>query len=165
MTFIARNGSRTLSSLTPSDRADIILTIADLLIQKEDEILAANKLDLDAAQLEGVTGPLFSRLAITRGKLESLATGLRQIADASYENVGKVIRKTKVSDTLSLVQRTVPIGVLMVIFESRPDALPQVNSKPNPIQEFRILLQALFLKFSTKLILKTHQKIFLSLFP
>ena len=130
LTFIARNGSRTLSSLTPSDRADIILTIADLLIQKEDEILAANKLDLDAAQLEGVTGPLFSRLAITRGKLESLATGLRQIADASYENVGKVIRKTKVSDTLSLVQRTVPIGVLMVIFESRPDALPQVNSKP-----------------------------------
>ena len=71
-------------------------------------------------------GPLFSRLAITRGKLESLATGLRQIADASYENVGKIIRKTKVSDTLSLVQRTVPIGVLMVIFESRPDALPQV---------------------------------------
>jgi len=124
----ARNGSRTLSSLTPSDRADIIQTIADLLIQKEDEILAANKLDLDAAQAEGITGPLFSRLAITRGKLESLATGLRQIADNSYENVGKIIRKTKVSDTLSLVQRTVPIGVLMVIFESRPDALPQVAS-------------------------------------
>merc|ERR1719435_544658 len=124
----ARNGSRTLSSLTPSDRADIISTIADLLLQKEDEILAANKRDLEAAQLEGITGPLFSRLAITRGKLESLATGLRQIADASYENVGKIIRKTKVSDTLSLVQRTVPIGVLMVIFESRPDALPQVAS-------------------------------------
>ena len=155
-----------MSSLTPSDRADIILTIADLLIQKEDEILAANKLDLDAAQLEGVTGPLFSRLAITRGKLESLATGLRQIADASYENVGKVIRKTKVSDTLSLVQRTVPIGVLMVIFESRPDALPQVNSELTPFTNLEFFLQAFFfLKFSTKLILKTHQKIFLSLFP
>merc|ERR1711997_463420 len=62
------------------------------------------------------------------GKLESLAIGLRQIADASYENVGKIIRKTKVSDSLYLVQRTVPIGVLMVIFESRPDALPQVAS-------------------------------------
>ena len=84
--------------------------IADLLIKKEKDILAANKLDLEAAQLEGITGPLFSRLAITKSKLESLATGLRQIADASYENVGKIVRKTKVSDTLSLVQRTVPIG-------------------------------------------------------
>ena len=71
---------------------------------------------------------IFSRLAITKPKLESLAIGLRQIADASYENVGKIIRKTKVSDSLHLVQRTVPIGVLMVIFESRPDALPQVRS-------------------------------------
>ena len=62
------------------------------------------------------------------GKLESLSTGLKQIAESSYENVGKVVRKTKVSDTLDLVQRTVPIGVLMVIFESRPDALPQVAS-------------------------------------
>ena len=70
---------------------------------------------------------IFSRLAITKSKLESLAIGLRQIADASYENVGKIIRKTKVSDSLYLVQRTVPIGVLMVIFESRPDALPQVR--------------------------------------
>ena len=66
-------------------------------------------------------------MAITKPKLESLAIGLRQIADSSYENVGKIIRKTKVSDSLHLVQRTVPIGVLMVIFESRPDALPQVR--------------------------------------
>jgi len=124
----ARNGSRTLASLTKADRADIISMIADLLIKKEPEILAANKLDLEKAQLEGITGPMFSRLAITKPKLESLAIGLRQIADASYENVGKIIRKTKVSDSLHLVQRTVPIGVLMVIFESRPDALPQVAS-------------------------------------
>lgn len=60
--------------------------------------------------------------------MESLATGLHQIANTSFENVGRVIRKTQVSDTLDLVQKTVPIGVLMVIFESRPDALPQVAS-------------------------------------
>lgn len=60
--------------------------------------------------------------------MESLATGLHQIANSSFENVGRVIRKTQVSDTLDLVQKTVPIGVLMVIFESRPDALPQVAS-------------------------------------
>jgi delta-1-pyrroline-5-carboxylate synthetase len=51
-----------------------------------------------------------------------------QIADTSYNNVGKVVRKTKVSESLEVIQKTVPIGVLMVIFESRPDALPQVAS-------------------------------------
>ena len=102
--------------------------IADGLIKRENDIMAANRLDLEAAARDGITGPMFSRLALTRGKLESLATGLHQIANSSFENVGRVVRKTKVSDTLDLVQKTVPIGVLMVIFESRPDALPQVAS-------------------------------------
>lgn len=124
----ARQGSRRLCSLTPEDRAEIIAQIADNLLKKEAEILKANKMDLEAAQRDGITGALYSRLALTRGKLESLATGLKQIADSSLDNVGRVVRKTKVSETLDLVQKTVPIGVLMVIFESRPDALPQVAS-------------------------------------
>ena len=102
--------------------------IADGLLKRENDIMAANRKDLEAATRDGITGPMFSRLALTRGKLESLATGLHQIANSSFENVGRIVRKTKVSDTLDLVQKTVPIGVLMVIFESRPDALPQVAS-------------------------------------
>merc|ERR1712223_1642845 len=102
--------------------------IADGLITRENDIMAANKKDLEAATRDGITGPMFSRLALSRGKLESLATGLHQIANSSLENVGRVIRKTQISDTLNLVQKTVPIGVLMVIFESRPDVLPQVAS-------------------------------------
>ena len=90
--------------------------------------MRANQEDLEAAAEEGISGPMFSRLALTRGKLESLSTGLKQIADASFHNVGRVVRKTKISESLDLVQKTVPIGVLMVIFESRPDALPQVAS-------------------------------------
>ncbi len=46
-----------------------------------------------------------------------------QIAESSHNIVGKVVRHTKVSDTLNLVQKTVPIGVLMVIFESRPGTI------------------------------------------
>ena len=64
---------------------------------------------------------------MSRAKLESLSTGLMQIADNSFDNVNRVVRRTRISDTLEVVQKTVPIGVLMVIFESRPDALPQVS--------------------------------------
>ena len=124
----SRAGSRRLCSLAPEERADIIRHLAASLLSSEAEIMEANHRDLAAAKARGVTGPLYDRLALSRAKLESLSTGLAQIADNSYNNVGRLIRRTKVSDTLEVVQKTVPIGVLMVIFESRPDALPQVAS-------------------------------------
>lgn len=58
--------------------------------------------------------------------MKNLAVGLKQIADDSHNNVGRVLRKTKLAHGLELKQITVPIGVLLVIFESRPDSLPQV---------------------------------------
>ena len=124
----SRSGSRKLSSLAPEDRAEIIRHLANSLLSNEKDIMEANEKDLNAAKARGVTGPMFDRLALSRSKLESLCTGLMQIADSSYDNVGKVVRRTKISDSLEVVQKTVPIGVLMVIFESRPDALPQVAS-------------------------------------
>jgi len=124
----ARSGSRKLSSLAPEDRADIIRHLATSLLNNEKDIMEANEKDLNAAKARGVTGPMFDRLALSRSKLESLCTGLMQIADSSHDNVGKVVRRTRISDSLEVVQKTVPIGVLMVIFESRPDALPQVAS-------------------------------------
>merc|ERR1711970_1408706 len=124
----ARSGSRKLNSLAPEDRAEIIRYLASSLLNYEVEIMEANEKDLDAARARGITGPMFDRLALSRSKLESLSIGLMQIADSSITNVGRVVRRTKISSSLEVVQKTVPIGVLMVIFESRPDALPQVAS-------------------------------------
>jgi delta-1-pyrroline-5-carboxylate synthetase len=117
-----------LQSLSPSERANVITNIAENLVKRKEDIMQANKLDLREAEAAGVKGPLYDRLLFSEGKIRTLSEGLQQIADNSFDNVGRVLRRTRVSSTLDLVQKTVPIGVLMVIFESRPDALPQVAS-------------------------------------
>nr|XP_031839367.1 delta-1-pyrroline-5-carboxylate synthase isoform X2 [Nomia melanderi] len=122
----ARVGSRTLQALRPEERAACINALADLLETRQEGILDANAKDLEAAKKGGLAKPLLSRLSLTPAKLKSLSSGLRQIADDSLTNVGRVIRRTKLAEGLELKQITVPIGVLLVIFESRPDSLPQV---------------------------------------
>ncbi|XP_025416709.1 delta-1-pyrroline-5-carboxylate synthase [Sipha flava] len=122
----ARHGSRVLQKLPAEDRANAINALADLLISKQADILEANEKDIAQAIKEETAAPLISRLSLTPSKLKSLATGLRQIAETSLTNVGKVLRRTKIAEGLDLAQVTVPIGVLLVIFESRPDCLPQV---------------------------------------
>ncbi|KAL0830744.1 hypothetical protein ABMA28_002872 [Loxostege sticticalis] len=122
----ARSGSRVLQQLTPVDRASAIHSLADLLVDKQEQILEANAKDLEEATKGGLASALLSRLSLSPGKLKTLSIGLKQIADSSYENVGRVLRKTKLAENLVLRQVTVPIGVLLVIFESRPDSLPQV---------------------------------------
>ena len=108
-------------------RGKIIYKLADLLIERKDQILDANSKDLETARFEGrLSAPMMARLLLTPSKLENLAQGLRQIADSSHNILGRVLKRTKISDGLELKQETVPIGVLLVIFESRPDALVQV---------------------------------------
>ncbi|XP_041323274.1 delta-1-pyrroline-5-carboxylate synthase isoform X3 [Pyrgilauda ruficollis] len=126
---MARAGGRTLAALQPEQRAEIIYRLADLLTDQREEILMANKKDLEEAENKGrLALPLLKRLSLSTSKLNSLAIGLRQIAASSQDSVGRVIRRTRIAKDLDLEQVTVPIGVLLVIFESRPDCLPQVSA-------------------------------------
>ncbi|XP_041818518.1 delta-1-pyrroline-5-carboxylate synthase isoform X2 [Chelmon rostratus] len=128
-TEMARNCGRTLASLHPDQRSEIICHLAELLIERKDEILAANKMDMDLAASAGHLPPaMLKRLSLSPVKLNSLAIGLRQIAVAAQDSVGRVLRRTRVAHNLELEQITVPIGVLLVIFEARPDCLPQVSA-------------------------------------
>uniref|UniRef100_A0A8D0MR45 Delta-1-pyrroline-5-carboxylate synthase n=1 Tax=Sus scrofa TaxID=9823 RepID=A0A8D0MR45_PIG len=125
---MARSGGRMLATLEPEQRAEIIYHLADLLTDQRDEILLANKKDMEEAEGR-LAAPLLKRLSLSTSKLNSLAIGLRQIAASSQDSVGRVLRRTRIAKNLELEQVTVPIGVLLVIFESRPDCLPQVNTR------------------------------------
>ncbi|CAF3560086.1 unnamed protein product [Rotaria sp. Silwood1] len=120
-----RDGSRLLQRLTAEQRKKIINKMASNLIEYSKDILQANKQDLEEAIKEGLKTSLLNRLGLSEKKLETLSIGLRQIA-AKTDILGEVIRRTRLADGVMLKQITVPIGVLLVIFESRPDSLPQI---------------------------------------
>jgi hypothetical protein len=123
----ARTEARKLQSLPYQVRQGILRAMADALLSRKGELLAANKLDLAAAERDDVATTLKKRLNLTEAKLETLAEGLRQIADLP-DPLGVVKSKRELADGMELSQITVPIGVLMIIFESRPDSMPQISA-------------------------------------
>ena len=127
--FAAKAGGSALQSLTSAQRANILDKLARLVLEREHEIMESNRLDLYNAT--GLDPPLRSRLRLTREKLEGLSSGLQQLAVSVREgdHVRRTIRKTLVGRGLVLTQQKVPIGVLLVIFESRPDCLIQVREE------------------------------------
>lgn len=118
----ARNASRVLQALTGEERATMLHRMAAALLENGSSILDANAKDLD---VEGISPPLRARLALTEAKLQTLAAGLTSLAE-SPDPIGRVLRHTELADGLVLKQETSPLGVLLVIFESRPDAVSQI---------------------------------------
>ncbi len=125
----ARDAVRTMAGLPHAQRARALRAMAEALEARASEILAANTEDVAAVSARVAAGEITeataARLPLTESKLAVLATGLRTLA-AAPDPVGKVLRRTRLADGLVLRQVTSPLGVLLVIFEARPDALPQI---------------------------------------
>jgi len=127
MANASRTEARKLQGLPIEERRAILNAVADALVEKKEQLLKANALDLEAAKENHVALPLFRRLKLSDEKLLTLASGIRQIANQA-DPLGVVKSKRELADGLLLSQITVPIGVLMIIFESRPDSLPQISA-------------------------------------
>eukprot|EP00566_Odontella_aurita_P004847 CAMPEP_0113584190 /NCGR_PEP_ID=MMETSP0015_2-20120614/32963_1 /TAXON_ID=2838 /ORGANISM="Odontella" /LENGTH=806 /DNA_ID=CAMNT_0000489207 /DNA_START=243 /DNA_END=2663 /DNA_ORIENTATION=+ /assembly_acc=CAM_ASM_000160 len=127
MAIAARDEARKLQALPHEERRAVLYAVADALLENESSLLDANQLDLADAEKDAIDLPLIKRLKLTHEKLSTLAAGIRQIADAP-DPLGVVKSKRELADGLVLDLITVPIGVLMIIFESRPDSMPQISA-------------------------------------
>lgn len=125
----ARNASRALNQLSSESRSNLLHDLAEALVSRTEEIVAANDRDMAAAAEAVAAGELapelLRRLRIDAPRIVSLADGIRSIADMP-EPIGAVLVNRQLGDGLHLQQVTAPLGVLLVIFEARPDALPQI---------------------------------------
>lgn len=127
MAVSARESSRRLQALQSQDRRKILLDVADALEANESLIKVENEADVAAAQEAGYAKSLVSRLALKPGKISSLAKSIRILADME-EPIGQILKRTELADGLILEKTSCPLGVLLIVFESRPDALVQIAS-------------------------------------
>ncbi len=127
----AKKASTMLSGLHAEQRHSTIESMATMIEQRTDEILNANSEDLDrAAQLmeKGeLSKSMIDRLKLDAFKIRGIVDGVRQVAGLP-DPVGSISLARELDDGLKLYRVSSPIGVIAVVFESRPDVLPQIAS-------------------------------------
>ena len=122
-----RDAQRILGSAPGVARDRALRHLSRLLAEREETILAANRDDLERAERENLAPPLLRRLALDSMKLATLRQGVDQLA-AQDDPVGRTQKATELDEGLVLRRVASPIGVLLIIFESRPDAVIQIGS-------------------------------------
>ena len=122
-----RLASIKISQTENQNRIKALNFMADYLEKNSKEILEANNADYSSAEKKGISRALLSRLKLSKSKLNSAIEGVRKVGDLA-DPVNQVQIKRELSKGLILERKTVPIGVLGVIFESRPDAVMQISS-------------------------------------
>ncbi|MEM1178136.1 MAG: glutamate-5-semialdehyde dehydrogenase [Acidobacteriota bacterium] len=122
-----RAAQRALGAAPGARRTAVLRALEEILEERAAEILEANQLDLDEAERTGLEKPLLKRLKLDADKLEVLRDGVRQLAEVP-DPVGVMKRHTQLDDGLVLRQVQSPLGVLLIIFESRPEAVIQIGA-------------------------------------
>ena len=122
-----RNASVSMPSLSGETRDGALRHMAKTLGEHAEEIAEANRKDLERAQAENLDAPLLKRLKFDRAKISQSCEGIESLIRLS-DPVGKTLAATELDKELDLFKVSRPIGVIGVIFESRPDALVQIAS-------------------------------------
>jgi glutamate-5-semialdehyde dehydrogenase len=122
---IAQKASIALACEKQDKKNLALRLIAEKLLANKDEIFRKNQLDLERSQNENLPAPLLKRLKFGEKKLADVVAGIHSLIGLP-EPVGKKLLATELDEGLKLYKVTCPIGVIGIIFESRPDALVQI---------------------------------------
>ena len=120
-----KESSIKLAGIGTERKNKALAQIAQALKEKEAEIIQANRQDLVRSEREKLPAPLLKRLKFDEGKIAEVIDGIHSLIGLE-DPVGKTLLATELDDGLELYKVTCPIGVIGVIFESRPDALVQI---------------------------------------
>ena len=123
----ARQSFYDLSVSSLEKRNHSLILMAEILEQDSAEIFSSNEKDLFDAEAQGLSAPLLQRLKFDRAKLAQVQEGLRSLSSLP-DPIGQTVFCHEITEGLKLYRVTCPIGVLGIIFESRPDALIQISS-------------------------------------
>ncbi len=116
----AKAVAATLAAASPKQKNDALVAIADALISRTDEIIAANKIDLENAVKNNMSQAMQDRLLLNAARIEGIADGVRKLIQLD-EVVGKVESGVIRPNGLRIQKTRVPLGVIGIIFESRPN--------------------------------------------
>ena len=116
----ARKAARTLVAATHEERKSGLLAIADALVVRQSEIIAANAEDMERGKSSGLNSQLLDRLMLNESRIQGIAGGARKVA-ALPNPLGNVLRERTLENGLKLTQVSVPFGVVGMVYEARPN--------------------------------------------
>ncbi|MDC7767362.1 glutamate-5-semialdehyde dehydrogenase [Priestia megaterium] len=116
----AKEASYFLGNVTSEQKQQALYKMAAALLSQQEAILKANKLDVEKAVQKGTSKAMLDRLSLNEERIHGMADGLRQVA-ALADPVGEVLSMTKRPNGLQIGQQRVPIGVIGIIYEARPN--------------------------------------------
>ena len=122
----AKEAARTLAVMG-EEKNDALKLIAKALIDNTDAILAANKIDVDNGRANGLTESIIDRLSLSKARIEGMAQGVLDVA-ALPDPIGAVLSGSKRPNGLNITKVRVPIGVIGIIFEARPNVTSDAAS-------------------------------------
>ncbi|AEV67723.1 glutamate-5-semialdehyde dehydrogenase [Acetivibrio clariflavus] len=125
--YLAKKASIKLAATGTELKNKALMEIARLLELRKEEIFKANREDLKRSEEENLAAPLIKRLKFDENKLSEVISGINSLINLP-DPVGKTLASTELDEGLELYKVSCPIGVIGVIFESRPDALVQIST-------------------------------------
>lgn len=123
----AKSASIQLAAVETRVKNNALAEIARALKQRSDEVISANEQDLAAAEKNNLAAPLLKRLKFDQSKIAEVCAGIESLIKLD-DPVGKMLIATELDAGLELFKVSCPIGVIGVVFESRPDALVQIST-------------------------------------